>query len=88
MDELVDAFARGDYRSVREQAPRVMRSAEPEDVRDAARKLFDRTRPDPLAVALLAMTAALLALVTAYWVAHGTPPKTPNASARSSRAAT
>ncbi|MDP9033192.1 MAG: hypothetical protein M3O50_00150 [Myxococcota bacterium] len=74
IDELVDAFARGDYRSVRTHAPRFVVAAEPQDVQDAARQLLERTRPDPLAVALLAMTGALLALLTAYWVVHGTPP--------------
>ena len=74
VDALVDAFARGDYARVRVDAARLMTSAESKAVRDAGRTLFARTRPDPLAVTLLAMTGALLALLAMYWVVHAKPP--------------
>jgi hypothetical protein len=74
----VDAFVRGDYARVRAEAPRLIDSGEPADVRKAAGTLLERTRPDPLAVALLASTAVLLALLTAYWAVHGkAPPSSP-----------
>ena len=78
LDSLVDAFVRGDYAHVRAEAPKLARSDEPADVRKAAAVLLDRTRPDPLAVALLASTAVLLALLTAYWVVHGKAPASPS----------
>jgi hypothetical protein len=79
LDSLVEAFARGDYARVRAEAPQLASSsspADPAEVRNAARLLLDRTRPDPLAVWLLALTGALLVAMTAYWAAHGKPPAT------------
>jgi hypothetical protein len=73
LDGLVDAFARGDYACVRAGAP-ALASSEDATVRDAAKTLVERTRPDPLATALLAITAALLVLVSVYWSVHGKAP--------------
>jgi hypothetical protein len=72
LDELVEAFARGNYARVRAEAPRL--ASDDPAVRDAARTLVDRTRPDSLAAGMLAMTAALLVAMTAYWVLHGHAP--------------
>jgi hypothetical protein len=77
LDALVDAFARGDYAHVRAEAPRLIDSSEPQDVRDAARVLLERTRPDPMAVVLLGLTAVLLAFLTVYWAVHGKAPASP-----------
>jgi hypothetical protein len=77
IDSLVDAFVRGDYARVRTEAPRLIDSSEPQDVRKAAGILLERTRPDPLAVVLLALTAVLLALLTVYWVVNGKAPASP-----------
>ncbi|HEY8090148.1 MAG TPA: hypothetical protein VIF09_19940 [Polyangiaceae bacterium] len=74
LDALVDAFARGDYARVRADAPRLSESTTDEKVRAAALTLLARTRPDPLAVGLLAITALLLLAFTAYWVVHGRAP--------------
>jgi hypothetical protein len=74
LDSLVAAFARGDYARVRAEAPQLVSSSEPTEVRDAARTLLDRTRPDPLAVWLLALTGALLVILTAYWATNAKPP--------------
>jgi hypothetical protein len=77
LDSLLDAFVRGDYARVRAEAPKLARSGEPQGVREAARIILQRTNADPLAVALLALTAALLAVLTGYWVAHGKAPASP-----------
>jgi hypothetical protein len=86
LDALVDAFARGDYAHVRAEAPKLIDSSEPQDVRDAARVLLERTRPDPLAVVLLGLTAVLLVFLTAYWAVHAkasaSPPSPPPAIER------
>ena len=74
LDALVDAFARGDYARVRAEAPRLAGSTEDAAIRRAAQMLAERTKPDPLAVGLLAVTGILLLVVTTYWVMHGKAP--------------
>lgn len=69
--ELFDAFERGDYRFVRERAPRLAdETAEsaPEVAR-AARELRSRLDPDPLAVKLIIASVALLVFLSA-WAYH------------------
>jgi hypothetical protein len=74
LDRLVEAFERGNFALVRASAPPLIASSEDEAVRRAARELLDRTKPDPLAVGLVALTAALLVAVAAYWVINAKPP--------------
>jgi hypothetical protein len=83
LDALVDAFAQGDYARVRAEAPKLEQATEDDAVRTAARTLFDRTRPDPLAVRLLVLTGVLLLALTGWWVTHGKAPDgaTPTAPA-------
>ncbi len=71
LDAAVDAFARGDYAQVRAAADAIDRGDHGDAVKLAARRLVDRTRPDPLALALLALAAALLAVVGGWWIVHG-----------------
>ena len=70
---LVDAFVAGNYARVRADAPKLASRAEDPRVRDAARELVARTGADPLAKALLALTAALLVILSAWWIAHSGP---------------
>ncbi len=74
LDALVEAFARGDYARVRREAPALGRSTTDAEIKKAAELLVERTRPDPLAVRLLWVTAVLLAAMTTYWVIHGKAP--------------
>ena len=74
LDALVDAFARGDYAHVRAEGPRLAESTDDPAVREAARTLVDRTRPDRVAVSLLVVTAVLLATMTGYWIVNGKAP--------------
>lgn len=74
LDDVVGAFARGDYARVRSQAIRLEQSTSDADVRKAARMLFDRTRPDPIGVALLIIAALLLGTMALWWMAYGKPP--------------
>jgi hypothetical protein len=71
LDALVETFARGDYAAVRAQAPALERSTDDPAVREAARTLVERTRPEPAAVALLAIAALLLAVLGAWAVLAG-----------------
>jgi hypothetical protein len=73
LDALVDAFGRGDYAHVRAHAPALERSSEDPVVRSAARTLRERTRPDPLAVGLLAITTVLLVILAVWAVLNGKP---------------
>ncbi len=71
LDALVEAFARGDYRRVRSRAPQLQRSSDNEAIKKAARTLLERTRPDPLALALLGLAALLVLALAAWWIVHG-----------------
>lgn len=66
---LVDAFARGDYRAVR-AGTSALKKSEDAALREAARDLESRTEADPLAKAVLLLTALLLAWLFAYWEQH------------------
>jgi hypothetical protein len=68
---LCEAFDRGDYRAVREGVKRITDDKEkPEEVRRAARDLKSRTEPSRLQLVLLAITAALIATLSIYEIAH------------------
>jgi hypothetical protein len=74
LDPLVEAFARGDYAAVRAGAPNLERSSSDPAIREAARMLVERTKPEPLAVTLLAIAAVLLVVLALWAVAHGKAP--------------
>jgi hypothetical protein len=74
LDALVEAFSRGDYARVRAEAPRLAQQSGDDDVKRAAETLVERTRPDPTAVRLLVLAAALLVLLGAWWIVNGHPP--------------
>lgn len=73
LDALVAAFARGDYATVREEAPKLAESTSDEAVRRAARLLRERIEPDPTSRLLFLITAGLLIFLTAWWVTHDGP---------------
>jgi hypothetical protein len=75
LDALVEAFGRGDYRRVRAGARDLASRAGTDDaVRKAALTLIERTEPDPLAVALLALAGVLLITLSAWWIVHAKAP--------------
>jgi hypothetical protein len=74
LDALVDAFAQGNYARVRAEAPALERASDDDAIKQAARTLVERTRPDPLAIALLALAAMILVVVAAWAITHGKPP--------------
>jgi hypothetical protein len=73
LDPLVAAFARGDYRTVRDGAAKLAASATDDRVRQAARMLRERVEPDPTSKLLFLLAAGLLAFLTYWWVTHGGP---------------
>ncbi len=76
LDAAVAAFARGDYALAREQAERLAATSADDAVKGAARVLVQRTRPDPLAVTLLALAALLFLVLSGWWIANARPPVT------------
>lgn len=77
VDALVAAFARGDYAQVRLAGLKLAQEATDDAVRQAALTLVERTSPDRLTKVLLALAAALLVLLSTYWIVHGKPPAFP-----------
>lgn len=73
LDALVAAFTRGDYKTVRERAPKLAAATDDEAVERAARLLRARIEPDPASKTLFLITAALLVFLTAWWIAHDGP---------------
>ncbi len=67
---LVRAFVRGDYATIRREAPQVAERAQDPAVRDAALELVNRIRPDPLVRYVLGATAVLLLLLI-FWTYGG-----------------
>jgi hypothetical protein len=70
LGRLVAAFESGDYRTVRDEAPKLAeRTADPK-VREAALDLRRRIEPDPIQLYLLGLTLALLTFLTAWFYIH------------------
>ncbi len=67
---LVEAFAAGDYATVREGAPALAAKTSDADVKRAAELLRARIEPDPTSRLFFALTAALLVFLMAWWATH------------------
>ncbi|HVY48780.1 MAG TPA: hypothetical protein VHB21_22985 [Minicystis sp.] len=72
---LEAAFDRGDYATVRRDAPKLARSTDDDAVRARARELARRIEPDPIAKWMMAGAGLLLAMLAGwYWMhPHGAP---------------
>jgi hypothetical protein len=77
LEAMVEAFARGDYARVRADAGEIERVSQDDALKREARALVERTNPDPLALALLALAALLLAVLGGWWMVEGRPPDGP-----------
>ena len=66
LDRLVDAFARGNHKLVRDEAEALAKKTDDPEVAKAARDLRRRLDPDPIAYVLLGTTAALLIVLTIW----------------------
>lgn len=66
LDELVAAFERGDFATIRQRAPQLASSTSDPAVRNAALELQRRIAPDPNVVLLLALAVALLVFLTLW----------------------
>ena len=70
LGRLVAAFEAGDYRTVRDEAPKLAERTQDPEVRRAALELRKRIDPDPLQLYLLGLTFALLAFLTSWFYLH------------------
>jgi hypothetical protein len=70
LDALVRAFEQGDYARVRKEAPELAKTTEDEGIKRAALELRRRIDPDPLGLALMALAAILLLLLSGYYWTH------------------
>ena len=71
LEELIDAFERGNYKKVRELSPGLIARSERAEVQAAARELLRRIEPDPLLKFILFASMALFVAVVAYvYYAH------------------
>lgn len=73
VEALLALFDAGDYGRVRIEGARLEASATEDAVKRAAATLVSRTRPDPLAAALVGVTAVLLVALSAWWITHDGP---------------
>ena len=82
---LARAFERGDFGGVKRAAPGLLSAKSDPEVLKAIHELVSRTRPDPLSIALIALTALLLIALSSYWMLHNGPEAQHSPSAPSSR---
>jgi hypothetical protein len=70
LQRLVQAFERGDFATVRREAPKLAAAASNAEVRAAALELRRRISPDPLVVWFLAGSVALFSflVIWSYWL--------------------
>ena len=66
LEVLIMAFERGDFRTVRTQAPALARRTPDEAVRRAALELRRRIDPDPLLIYLLLLAVGLFVFLVAW----------------------
>jgi hypothetical protein len=74
---LVDAFARGNYRAVKDGVPALVANTDNDAVRAAATELLARTRPDPAAKIFFGLTLAVVLALSGWWIWHGKQPHPP-----------
>ena len=67
LGRLLAAFESGDYRTVRDRAPKLAESTQDPLVKKAALDLRRRIDPDPVQLYLLGLTLALLTFLTAWF---------------------
>ena len=68
---LVEAFERGNYRYVRDEAEKLAERTPNRAVREAARELRRRIEPDPLARILLVLALLLLGFLLLWTYSQG-----------------
>jgi hypothetical protein len=70
IDDLLAFFRSGNYKKVRELAPKMMARAGDEREKNAIADVRRRIEADPMALYLLGLTLALLVFLTIFFYAH------------------
>jgi hypothetical protein len=70
LNRLADAFEKGNYAYVRENAPKLVEKSQDAAVQRAAMELAARIKPDPLLKYILAMSVLLLVYLVVEAYAH------------------
>jgi hypothetical protein len=70
LEQLVEAFVRGDHRRVREEAPGLAARTEDDEVRRCALELRTRIEPDPMGKTLIVIAGLLLAFLAYWYLVH------------------
>lgn len=73
--KLVEAFARGDYKTAGDGGRALAAKTDDDAVKKAALLLAERTKPDPTSRVLFLFTATLLVFLSVWWMTHDGPPK-------------
>lgn len=68
LDKLVEAFERGNFKLVRDQADALAERTDDEAVREAVRDLRRRLEPDPIATYLLLLGVGLVVFLYAFYL--------------------
>lgn len=68
LDALVALFEKGNYQKARKDAEALLKATDDKAIHAAVAEIQKRLQPDPLALYLLAISAALLAILAGwYW---------------------
>lgn len=69
LERLIQLFELGDYRTLNKEAQGVSDATDEDAVRNAIAELLRRTQPDPIVIALLAVSAFCFIFLVAwsYW---------------------
>jgi hypothetical protein len=70
LEQLVEAFVRGDHRVIREEAPRLAQRTEDDEVRRCALELRSRIDPDPMGKVLILIAGLLLGFLAYWYLVH------------------
>lgn len=74
LDALLALFEQGNYQKVRREAEALLKSTDDQAILAAVAEIKKRLQPDPLALYLLALSAALLAILAGYYWSQPSPP--------------
>lgn len=79
LDRVLALFEQGNYAAVRVAAAELVARSKDDRIRAAAKQILDRLKPDPLALYLVGIAAALLVILAGwYWThPHEAPPASP-----------
>lgn len=70
LDRVLALFEQGNYAAVRTAAADLIARTKDDEIRAAAKQILDRLKPDPLALYLVGIAAALLVILAGWYWTH------------------